>query len=164
MGLKLKKKKIVNETSNQFAKGLGRLQKVTVCDALARRFTNWTVDEFDPQRKAVLALIRDKLAAMETLRHEIVDAMTALENYTPPVRNHTGELKLVFGRQVWIKPKFLPVYSAAYSAEQLEELRVLDLVNGRVVLLIGPFDPNDTDNMPRAVVPKIHLTANPPTS
>jgi hypothetical protein len=151
-------------SSNQFLKGLNRVRKVTVFDALVKRFVNWEADEENVVCKTMLSNLVLHLKSIEDSRKHAITLMANLvqDNYVPPVRNHTGELKLNFSRQVWIKSKYLPVYVEAYPAEQLSELRVLKVVNGRVVLLMGAFDANDIDNMPRAVVPKIHLTAAPP--
>jgi hypothetical protein len=157
-----KKKPSGKKAPNQFLKGLSRLKKVTVGDALVRRFVNWVADEENADTKQRLKAVHEKLEQAEALRKEAVQIMEGLGDYNPPVRNHTGELKLAFGRKVWIKPQFKSVYDEAYTPDQLQQLHVLKVVNGRVVLLLGAFDPNNTDAMARAVAPKIHLTATAP--
>jgi len=142
--------------ANQFKKGLARLKKVTIVKALARRFAQWELN--DPAMSGILGEIRARLEHIETLREVTIQQMEGVGAYTPPAYTHTGELKLSFGRQVWLKSKFKDVYSAAYSDELLSSLHVLSVVNGRVVVLLGPFDVNNVESMPRAIMPKLHLT------
>lgn len=155
------KKKTPKGAANQFRKGLGRVAKVTIFHMLRRRFEHWSANELDPKTRDVLNELHLELFEIEKLRHTVMQQMTALGDYTPPATNHTGELKLTFGRQVWLKPKFKSVYTEAFTAEQLSELRVMSVVNGRVIVLLGPFQPNEVDSMPRTIVPKLHLTATP---
>lgn len=155
----MQKKAQPKPKGNQVMKAFARFHKITLHSAMLKRVKGWVVLETNPDNKEKVAALENALQTAITAHNAAMSILDDLisNGYHPPKKSTSGELKFEHGRKVWIKSKYLDIYTEAYPEEALQKLFVDKVVKGRVVLSVGEPDANNTMT-PRIMAPKIHVT------
>jgi hypothetical protein len=163
MASKIKKTPKADQSTSKIAKMLKRLNKITSINRATVAVGRWAslMTDKDPHFSQVAPLTA-ALVTSENTRVKAIELLNALQTagVFPPKKPSSGLAKLAVGQHVWIKPKFVPLYTELYDVSLLSSLYVLKLIEGRVVVSLGK--PVESVQPFSFLVPKLHLQATAP--